>query len=90
MITGAASGIGRSLALRAASEGMRVVLADVEAGPLGAVAQELAAVSTEVLAVPTDVRDADQVGALARATMERFGRVDLLINNAGVAAGGSI
>lgn len=90
VITGAASGIGRSLALRAAGEGMRVVIADIEAGPLAAVEAELRAMGAAALAVPTDVSRAEQVEALAEAAITRFGQVDLLVNNAGVGAGGSI
>lgn len=90
VITGAASGIGRSLALRAAAEGMRIVVADIEAAPLAAVAGELRALGAPALAVITDVSQATQVEALAQAAVEQFGRVDLLVNNAGVGAGGSI
>ena len=90
VITGAASGIGRGLALRAAAEGMSVVVADIEAAPLAAVERELQLLGTPVFAVVTDVSEAAQVEALAQATMERFGRVDLLANNAGVGAGGTI
>jgi NAD(P)-dependent dehydrogenase (short-subunit alcohol dehydrogenase family) len=90
VVTGGASGIGRSLALRAAAEGMSVVVADIEVAPLAAVERELQLLGTPALAVVTDVSEAAQVEALAQATMERFGRVDLLVNNAGVGAGGTI
>lgn len=90
VITGAASGIGRSLALRAAAEGMGVVVADIESAPLAAVERELQRLGAPALAVVADVSQAAQVEALAQATMERFGRVDLLVNNAGVGAGGTI
>jgi NAD(P)-dependent dehydrogenase (short-subunit alcohol dehydrogenase family) len=87
VITGAASGIGRSLALRAAAEGMGVVVADIEAAPLAAVEEELRELGSPTLAVVTDVSQAAQVETLAQVTVERFGRVDLLVNNAGVGAG---
>jgi NAD(P)-dependent dehydrogenase (short-subunit alcohol dehydrogenase family) len=90
VVTGAASGIGRALADRWASEGMKVVLADVEEGPLDAARDELDAGGADVLAVRTDVSDADQVDALAAATLDHFGGVHLVCNNAGVGGGGPI
>jgi NAD(P)-dependent dehydrogenase (short-subunit alcohol dehydrogenase family) len=90
VVTGAASGIGLALAQRWAAEGMRVVLADVEHGPLERAAEALAAEhgARNVLAVPTDVRDDGAVDALAAATFDRFGTAHLLCNNAGVGVGG--
>jgi NAD(P)-dependent dehydrogenase (short-subunit alcohol dehydrogenase family) len=88
VVTGAASGIGAALAGRFASEGMRVVLADVEVGPLQEAADKLAADGAEVLAVPTDVSRGDDVDRLAEAAAEAFGPVHVLCNNAGVGAGG--
>jgi NADP-dependent 3-hydroxy acid dehydrogenase YdfG len=79
VITGGASGIGKGMARHFASEGMHVVLADVEEGPLNATAAEIGAVP-----VVTDVRDLTSVRRLAEETMGRFGQVDLLCNNAGV------
>jgi NADP-dependent 3-hydroxy acid dehydrogenase YdfG len=90
VVTGAASGIGRAFATRAAAEGMRVVLADVEKGALEATADELEASGAEVLAVPTDVADAAAVEALASATVDRFGGVHVVFNNAGVLVAGSL
>jgi short-subunit dehydrogenase len=86
VVTGAASGIGRALVDRFAEEGMRVVLADVEEGPLEAAADALRAKGVEALAVRTDVTKADQLRALAAATNEAFGRVDLVCANAGVSS----
>ena len=88
VVTGAASGIGRALALRCAAEGMQVVCADVEGDAAAEVARALEAEGARALAVPTDVSQADQVQALAERTLERFGGVHLLLNNAGVYAGG--
>jgi len=88
VVTGAASGIGRALADRWVASGMKVVLADVEQGPLDAARDELDAAGAEVLAVRTDVSDGDQVDALAAATLEHFGAVHLVCNNAGVGGGG--
>ncbi len=90
VVTGAASGIGRAMADRWATEGMKVVLADVEEGPLDAARDELDAGGADVLAVRTDVSDAAQVDALAAATLEHFGAVHLVCNNAGVGGGGPI
>jgi NAD(P)-dependent dehydrogenase (short-subunit alcohol dehydrogenase family) len=85
VVTGGASGIGRALAARLAREGMTVVIADVEAGALDAAAAELG-----VTGAATDVSDAASVQALADTVMSRFGRVDLLCNNAGVGGGGDV
>ncbi len=85
VVTGGASGIGKALAARFAAEGMHVVIADIEADPLTAAAAEIGA-----LAVRTDVADADSVAALADATVERFGAVHIVCNNAGVGGGGLI
>jgi NAD(P)-dependent dehydrogenase (short-subunit alcohol dehydrogenase family) len=88
VVTGAASGIGRAMADRWITEGMKVVLADVEEAPLHAARDELEAGGADVLAVRTDVSDADEVEALAAATLDHFGGVHLVCNNAGVGGGG--
>ena len=87
VVTGAASGIGRAMADRFASEGMRVVLADVEEGPLRAAEEDLAGAGAEVLAVRCDVADRVAVEALADATTSRFGGAHVVCNNAGVGGG---
>ena len=84
VVTGAGSGIGAALAAAFGAAGGRVVLADVEVAALERVGATLSADGVEVLTVPTDVSDADAVDRLAQATVERFGRVDVLCNNAGV------
>jgi NADP-dependent 3-hydroxy acid dehydrogenase YdfG len=88
VVTGAASGIGKGLARQCAAEGMRVVLADVDEEGLGEIRSELEKRGTEVLAVPTDVRQAENVDALAAASLEKFGAVHLVFNNAGVLLSG--
>jgi NAD(P)-dependent dehydrogenase (short-subunit alcohol dehydrogenase family) len=88
VITGAASGIGFALAQRFASEGMKIVLADVENDALEHSRKELAAAGHEVLAVRTDVSQADDVQNLAEAALEAYGKVHVICNNAGVFAGG--
>jgi len=84
VVTGAASGIGLGLARKAASEGMNVVLADVEVGALADAEAEISALGAQTVAVPTDVSKADAVEALAAATFERFGGAHLVCLNAGV------
>ena len=88
VVTGAASGIGRALAERFAAAGMKVVLADVEQGALAAAERALASSGARVLAVPTDVSKASDVEALAQRTLEAFGAVHVVCNNAGVSVGG--
>lgn len=88
VITGAASGMGRAFAERFADAGMNIVLADVEVPRLEEAAAAVAARGVETLAVPTDVSDAAAVDRLRDAALERFGRVHLVCNNAGV--GGSL
>ena len=90
VVTGGASGIGRGIAERAAREGMRLVIADVEKNALDAAAQELGAAGAEVEAVVTDVSDASAVARLAEATLDRFGAAHLVCNNAGVLVTGSL
>lgn len=79
VVTGAASGIGAGIAQALSEAGAHLVLADVEAEPLATVAEELGA-----LAVPTDVSRSADVRALAERAVDRFGRVDVVCNNAGV------
>ncbi len=90
VITGAASGFGREFATIGAGLGMRLVLADVQQDALDTAAAELRAQGADVLSMLCDVRKADDVQALADATMARFGAVHLVFNNAGVGSGGLI
>ena len=84
VITGGASGIGLALARRAAAEGMKLVLADIEEGALAAAAAELKAAGAKVLTVKTDVSRAEAVENLAAQTLQAFGGAHLVFNNAGV------
>jgi NAD(P)-dependent dehydrogenase (short-subunit alcohol dehydrogenase family) len=84
VVTGAASGIGLALAERFAAHGCRVVLADVEAGPLAEAEAALRQTGAEVLSIVTDVSDAASVDNLAARSLQEFGAVHLLCNNAGV------
>ncbi|MGW7430994.1 SDR family oxidoreductase [Streptomyces sp. NPDC054861] len=88
VVTGAGSGIGRSVAVALAEAGWSVALAGRRREPLEETAAS--APSSDVLCVPTDVTSPDQVTALFAAVRERFGRVDLLFNNAGTFAGGGV
>ncbi len=88
VVTGGASGIGRAMAERFAAEGMKVVLADIEQGALDKVQSEMKAKGAAVLAVRTDVSKAEDVEALAKKTIDAFGAVHVVCNNAGVAVGG--
>ncbi|MBN2471159.1 MAG: SDR family NAD(P)-dependent oxidoreductase [Anaerolineae bacterium] len=88
IITGATSGIGREAAHTFAAQGARVVLAARRENVLEEVQQEIAIYGSPTLAVPTDIADTDQRAALLQAVLEAFGRVDVLVNNAGLSYGG--
>jgi len=88
VVTGAGSGIGRSLAHAFAMREMKVVVCDVNEQTLATVAEELKTNSTEVMSMVVDVSNRDQVAQLAEATYERFGSANILCNNAGVGGGG--
>jgi len=85
VVTGAASGIGLALAERFAGAGLNVVLADVDEDGLAGAAEIIGAYRVDTLVVPTDVSVEASVQALAVATMDRFGAVHVVCNNAGVA-----
>jgi NAD(P)-dependent dehydrogenase (short-subunit alcohol dehydrogenase family) len=84
VITGASSGIGRATGLAFAHRGARVVLAARRADALEALARDCQAAGGQALAVPTDMTDEAAVAELARRAVERFGRIDIWVNNAGV------
>jgi NAD(P)-dependent dehydrogenase (short-subunit alcohol dehydrogenase family) len=88
VITGAASGIGKGMAERFARAGMKLVLVDIEAAPLEGTAIVLREAGAEVMTKIVDVSDGDAMDTLADAALDRFGRVHVICNNAGVAAGG--
>ena len=88
VVTGAASGIGRGLAKKCCENGMKVVLADVEAVALWQTEKELTAAGATVLAMQTDVSKLKEIEALAEKTLKTFSGVHLLCNNAGVGGGG--
>lgn len=88
VITGGASGFGKEFARIGAQLGMKLVLADVQEDALDSTVAEFKAQGVQVIGLRTDVSKAEQVQALADATMTAFGEVHLLFNNAGVGAGG--
>jgi NAD(P)-dependent dehydrogenase (short-subunit alcohol dehydrogenase family) len=90
VVTGGASGIGFGMAEAFAAEGMKVVLADIEADALAEAAGKLRAGGADVLDVLTDVSDEDQMIDLATNTYTHFGTAHLVCNNAGVGGGGGL
>jgi NAD(P)-dependent dehydrogenase (short-subunit alcohol dehydrogenase family) len=84
VITGAASGIGRAMAFRFASEGMKLVLGDIEQPALDETTKELQKRGAKVIAVQVNVAKLADIETLASRTLNKFGQVDLLCNNAGV------
>lgn len=89
VITGAANGFGAEFAKECARREMKIVLADIDSENLKEVDKAVKAIGAETLAVTLDVTNYDEVQALADKTIERFGQVDLLINNAGVVVVGT-
>ncbi len=84
IVTGAGSGMGKAFALRWGAEGMNVVIGDIQQDALDATAAELSAAGVPVVALPTDVSKLADIEALADAAEERFGKIHLVNNNAGV------
>ncbi len=87
VVTGASAGIGRAVALRLADQGARIALAARDATRLEALAAECRVRGGEALPVPTDVSDETQCQRLIDRTVKTFGRLDLLVNNAGIGVG---
>ncbi|WP_136475045.1 SDR family oxidoreductase [Pseudomonas sp. DG56-2] len=88
MITGAGSGLGREIALRWAREGWQLALADVNEAGLKETLVLVSQAGGQGFVQRCDVRDYSQLTALAQACEEKFGGIDVIVNNAGVAAGG--
>jgi NAD(P)-dependent dehydrogenase (short-subunit alcohol dehydrogenase family) len=93
IVTGAGAGIGRAIALRLASEGARVALADVDAAAAEGVAAEIGEAgggSTETLIYGTDVTDSSEVGTLVSSVVSEWGGLDVIVNNAGVGVAATV
>ena len=90
VITGAASGLGRAFADKAAALKMKLVIADIRDEPLQTAAAELRSAGAEVVALAGDVAKAEHLEALAKLTIDSFGVVHCLFNNAGVGSGGLV
>ncbi len=90
LVTGASSGIGFGIARGLAGEGASLILTARNSEKLSQNAEELYKAGTPVLTLPADVSDEAQVQELFRQTMARFGRLDLLVNNAGIFDGGPV
>jgi 3-oxoacyl-[acyl-carrier protein] reductase len=86
IITGAGQGIGRAYALRFAWEGAHVVVADIQEDKAGSVVREVQDLGAIGVAIRTDVSDPGSTKAMVERTVERFGRVDVLVNNAAIFA----
>lgn len=84
LVTGASRGIGRAIALAFAREGAQLILAARSEARLAQVENEVHDLGSDVLSVPADVTSRDAVAALVEATKNRFGRIDVLVNNAGI------
>lgn len=94
VVTGAASGIGLAAARKFAGFGMSVVLADLDGEKLAAARSEIAGLAEDgdeqIVSIPTDVSKLDELQALERAVTQRFGRVHVLMNNAGIQPGSAM
>jgi 3-oxoacyl-[acyl-carrier protein] reductase len=89
IVTGAGSGIGRAIALGLANEGASIIVADIDGQRADAVSQEISEVG-EAIGLAADVSRTEQVDALVDETVKRFGRLDIMVNNAGRAARGFV
>ncbi|MBP7341915.1 MAG: 3-oxoacyl-ACP reductase FabG [Smithellaceae bacterium] len=87
IITGASKGIGKAIAVRFAREGASVVVASRSLDALEKVAQEIKSAGGEASAITVNVRNAESINELVQKTVDRYGRLDLLVNNAGVTMG---
>ena len=82
IITGGGQGIGRVLSYRLAEDGAKIVIADINEGKGQAVAQEIICKGCDAIFIKTDVADEQSAEAMAKATFNEYGRIDVLVNNA--------
>ncbi len=90
IVTGAGKGIGKAISLSLAGAGSQVALAARTSKDLDAVREKIESAGGTAFSVPTDITKEEDVKALVRATVERFGRLDMVVNNAGVAIPGAL
>lgn len=90
LITGASSGIGRSLAYSFARRGARVILVARRADRLEAVRREIEPYTSDVLVIPADLTDDEQLQVVVRQAVDTFGRIDVLVNDAGMSQAGPL
>lgn len=90
VVTGGGRGIGRAVALKLAGEGAAVAVGDVAEGAAREAAEEIGAAGGRAIAVPADVSRAADIEALTAAAAAEFGRLDIVVNNAGIAVSGSV
>jgi len=90
IVTGAASGIGRAIALDLAESGAKVVIADKALDGAEEVAREIESAGGKAIAVETDVTDSKEVEQMVQQTIEGFGKIDILVNNAGIIGRSSV
>lgn len=88
IVTGASSGLGRALAFAFARRAAKVVLVARRADRLENVRREIEPYTSAVLVIPADISDEEQLRQVIDRTLERFGRIDVLVNNAGISVGG--
>lgn len=84
LITGSGRGIGKAIALKLAHENMNIVVCDVAEAAIADTVKEIELLNVEALGIKVDVTNSDDVARLFDETMQKFGRVDVLVNNAGI------
>ncbi len=83
IVTGGASGLGRAISLHLAKDGANVVITDINLESANKVVDEIEALNAKAIAVKTDVRNTEEVKQMVKATLDEFGRIDMLVNCAG-------
>ena len=85
LVTGAAQGIGRAVALLLAQKGADIVVSDINLGKAGETAKEIEAIGQRAMAIRADVAKTNDVERMVETVLEKFGQIDILVNNAGIA-----